>query len=80
MTRLATLAAVAALLPAAAFAQSNTAAKTAPVTKPKAAQSSAPAAAKAMPAHMATAKTKSGKTITYDCSKKGNMTKKACKG
>lgn len=29
---------------------------------------------------MVTAKTTTGKTITYDCSKAGNRTKKVCKG
>ena len=30
--------------------------------------------------HMATTKTKTGKTITYDCSKADNKTKAVCKG
>lgn len=29
--------------------------------------------------HMVTAKTSTGKTVTYDCSKAGNKTKVACK-
>ena len=29
---------------------------------------------------MVTAKTKTGKTITYDCGKAGNKNKTACKG
>lgn len=31
------------------------------------------------PARMVTTKTKTGKTITYNCSKPGNATKAACK-
>jgi hypothetical protein len=50
---------------------------TVPATKPKAGQSGTPAT---KAGRMASATTRSGKKITYDCSKKGNMNKKACKG
>jgi hypothetical protein len=55
-----------------------------PAAKPVAAAK--PAAAKAAPAaktvagNKVTTTTKTGKKITYDCSKKGNQTKTACKG
>lgn len=60
---------------------------TTPVTKPKAGQSGTPAMKTAIPTKPAPAMktgsavhtTPSGKKITYDCSKKGNMNKKACK-
>ena len=38
------------------------------------------ATTKPMGANMAQHTTKTGKTITYDCSKKGNANKTACKG
>lgn len=68
-----------------ASAQTNatTTRPTAPVTKPKAAQSAAPALRTAPAAgsgRVVAATTKTGKKINYDCSKKGNATKKACKG
>jgi hypothetical protein len=66
------LAAVVALGATAAVSQAPSK-PVAPVTKPKAAQSGTPAG------RTATVTTKSGKKITYDCSKKGNMNKKACK-
>ncbi|OQW40404.1 MAG: hypothetical protein A4S12_10425 [Proteobacteria bacterium SG_bin5] len=50
--------------------------KPAPAAKPVAAAKPAPAATTAK---KVTTKTKTGKTVTYDCSKKGNAGKAACK-
>lgn len=60
------------------------AAVAAPAAKPTpAAAKPAPAAkvkiVKATTGRMVTTKTSTGKTITYDCSKAGNASKKACK-
>ena len=76
MKTILTLAAAIALGTTGAAAQTATK-PTAPVTKPKAAQSGSPATGAG---RMASATTRSGKKITYDCSKKGNLNKKACKG
>ncbi|WP_419827149.1 hypothetical protein [Sphingomonas sp.] len=79
MKTILTLAAAIALGATGAVAQTamTTPKPNAPVTKPKAAQSGSPAT---RTGRMASATTKSGKKITYDCSKKGNMNKKVCKG
>ena len=53
-------------------------------TPAKPATTAKPAAANAAPAapakRTATVTTKSGKKMTYDCTKKGNANKTACKG
>ena len=51
---------------------------TTPAAKPVAAK--AAPAAKTVSGNKVTTTTKTGKKITYDCSKKGNQTKTACKG
>ncbi len=59
-------------------AKAAPAAKTAAAAKPASAAKAAPA--KTVSGNKVTTTTKTGKKVTYDCSKKGNQTKTACKG
>ena len=61
-----------------AATRTTTATRSATAT-PAARPTAARTATRTMSTNTATHTTKSGKTITYDCSKKGNMNKKACK-
>jgi hypothetical protein len=56
-----------------------TAASAADPAPPVAAHAAAPKVVKAPNPNLVEAKTSTGKTIHYDCSKKGNVNKVACK-
>jgi len=59
--------------------QAAIAAPTTPAAKPTAVAKVKAVKKTAVTGRMVTTKTTTGKTITYDCSKAGNASKKACK-
>jgi len=62
-----------------ACAQAAIAAPTTPTAKPAPVAKVKTVKASATTGRMVTTKTSTGKTITYNCSKAGNASKKACK-